>query len=119
MSIDDFSKLIKSRSRRSLTRTTKDNNNEPYRKLIERIRKLKTKGAISKPIKTHIRDGVILPEWLGLQFQVHNGKEWTQFEITLEKLGKRLGDFSHTTKMVKHSGAGVGATRGSKFVPLK
>ena len=70
-------------------------------------------------IKTHMRDAPVLPEWVGLTFGVHNGKEFKIVEITVDKVGKRLGDFSFTVGRVLHSGPGVGATRGSKFVPLK
>jgi small subunit ribosomal protein S19 len=50
---------------------------------------------------------------------VHNGKEFKRVDITADRVGKRLGEFSHSTGRVLHSGPGVGATRGSKFVPLK
>jgi small subunit ribosomal protein S19 len=70
-------------------------------------------------IKTHLRDAPILPEWVGLVFGVHNGKEFKRVDITADRVGKRLGEFSHSTGRVLHSGPGVGATRGSKFVPLK
>ena len=76
-------------------------------------------GKKDKMIKTHVRDAVILPEWMGLTFGIYNGKEYKKIVITIKHLGKRLGDFAHTTGPVKHSGPGVGATRGSKFVPLK
>ena len=118
MDLKEFAKYVKARPRRTLLRMT-DGSSEPVKKLIDKIRKLKSKGKVTKHIKTYVRDAIIIPEWIGLVFKVHNGKENKIVEITLEKLGHRLGDFSHTTKMVKHSGAGVGATRGSKFVPLK
>ena len=50
---------------------------------------------------------------------MHNGKEWKNVHVSVDKLGYRLGDFAHTTGRVLHSGPGVGATRGSKFIPLK
>jgi small subunit ribosomal protein S19 len=34
-------------------------------------------------------------------------------------IGHKLGEFSLTRKSVKHTGPGVGATRSSKFMPLK
>ena len=34
-------------------------------------------------------------------------------------IGHRLGEFAMTRKTVKHSAPGLGATRSSKFVPLK
>jgi small subunit ribosomal protein S19 len=50
---------------------------------------------------------------------VHNGKEYVPVEITAEKLGHRLGEFALTRKQVKHSAPGFGATRSSKYIPLK
>lgn len=116
MPVEDFLPLLKSRERRTIRRV---NQNPAYKKLIDKVRKLKKEGKLDKPIKTQVRDAVILPEWLGLRFAVHNGKEYKPVQITLNALGKRLGEFAHSTSRVLHSGPGVGATRGSKFVPLK
>ena len=117
MSMDDFVKRTTSRERRTLQRALK-NKNKGLKKLMEKVRETKKENP-KKLIRTHIRYAVILPEWLGLTFGVYNGKEFKKVEITVHKVGKRLGDFSHTTGRVAHSGPGVGATRGSKFVPLK
>ncbi len=112
MTIDEFSVLLTSRARRAVKRAS-----PTYRKLLETVKEAqKTPG---KVIKTHIRDAVILPDWVGMKFGIHNGKEFKTVEITPEKIGRRLGDYSHTTGPVRHSGPGVGATRGSKFIPLK
>ncbi len=113
--LEDFMKIASSRARRTLKRL---NVNPRLKLFIEKVRALKSKNP-KKVIKTHIRDAVILPEWIGLKFAVHNGKEFKPVDITYDKVGKRLGDFSHSTGRVLHSGPGVGATRGSKFVPLK
>lgn len=112
---EDFMKKICSRNRRALLRIK---NNPRLKKFMEEVREMKKKNP-KKIIKTHIREAVILPEWLGLTFGVHNGKEYKRVEITLNKIGRRLGEYSHSTTRVLHSGPGVGATRGSKFVPLK
>jgi len=112
---DDFLKKITSRNRRALLRMKV---NPRLKKFYEEVR-LTKKANPKKMIKTHIREAIILPEWLGMMFGVHNGKEFKRVEITLNKIGRRLGDYSHTTGRVLHSGPGVGATRGSKFVPLK
>ena len=61
----------------------------------------------------------ILPEMVGMRFKVHNGREYIDVVVIQEMLGRRLGEYSHTTKLVKHSGPGIGATRGSKSVELK
>ena len=115
VSMEDFTKMTSSRNRRTLLRLKL---NPKLKRFIEDVKKTILKNP-NKLIKTHMRDAVILPEWIGLKFGVHNGKEFKQVEITFEKVGKRLGDFSHSTSRVLHSGPGVGATRGSKFVPLK
>jgi small subunit ribosomal protein S19 len=116
MSVEEFLPLLTSRERRTLGRV---NQHPAYKKLIDKVRKLAKEGKLDKPIKTTVRDAVILPEWLGLRFAIHNGKEYKQVQITLNAIGKRLGELSHSTYRVLHSGPGVGATRGSKFVPLK
>lgn len=116
VSVEEFLPMLNSRERRTMRRV---NQNPAYKKLIDRVRKLKKAGRLDKPIRTQVREAVILPEWLGLCFAVHNGKEFKPLQITVYSLGKRLGDFSHSSYRVLHSGPGVGATRGSKFVPLK
>jgi len=115
MKMEEFMKLTCSRDRRTLKRL---NQNPGFKRLIEKIRNHIKTGS-KKKLKTHVREAVILPEWLGLTIGVYNGKEYKNVEITYDKLGRRLGDFSHSVGRVLHSGPGVGATRGSKFVPLK
>jgi small subunit ribosomal protein S19 len=114
MTADEISKLLKSRARRSLKRAS-----ARYRNLLEKVRKTAVEEKADEVIKTHLRDAVILPDWVGLKFGIHNGKEFKAVEIKNEMIGHRLGEFSHTTGRVAHSGPGVGATRGSKFIPLK
>ncbi len=115
MGMDEFMAHLTSRERRTLKRL---NQNPRLKQLIEDVRKTRKENP-KKLIKTHMREAVVLPEWLGLTFGVYNGKEFKTVEITVKHLGKRLGEFAHSTGRVMHSGPGVGATRGSKFVPLK
>lgn len=109
LSLEEFSKLLTARPRRSLLRGL----TPQEKKLLERIRKK------NRAIKTHVREMVILPEMVGKRILVHNGKEWVAVDIKAEMLGHRLGEFSLTTKKVQHSAPGIGATKGSKFMPLK
>ena len=124
MNLDAVLPLLTSRSRRALSRAM-DGRNIVYKKLIKKVAAIKAKpsktapGAQPKIIKTQVRAAVVLPSWLGLTFGVHNGKEYKTVVITPDKVGYRLGDFAHTTGRVLHSGPGIGATRGSKFIPLK
>ncbi len=120
MSMDAFIKLLPSRARRSLY---KRGLTPAQSKLLLKIRKakklLETGKKLEKPLKTHCRDMIIIPEMIGLTIHVHNGKEFQPVEITPEMLGHRLGEYVITNKRVIHGRAGVGATRSSMYVPLK
>lgn len=111
MSLDEFAKIIPSNMRRSLKRM-----NVQVRTLMEKIRKAKAKN---KAVRTHIRYAVIIPEMVGTTLKVYNGKEFIMVNVGLQMLGHRLGEYAIPIKNVKHSGPGVGATRGSKSVELK
>lgn len=111
MDISEFAKLLPARERRSLKRGL----TERQKKLLEKIRKYKDK----KVVRTHDRDMIILPEMVGAKIGVHNGKEFVVIEIKPEMIGHRLGEFAPTRKRVQHSAPGFGATRSSKFVPIK
>lgn len=114
MSLEEFAKLLPSRQRRSLLRGL----TPEQRKFLEKLRKYREKG-IDKPIRTHCRDMIILPEMVGAKVAVHNGKDFIVFEIVPEMIGHRLGEFSQTRKRVIHGTPGIGATRSSMFIPLK
>ena len=118
MSMDEFINLLPSRQRRSLHRGL----TPEQRILLENIREAKEalrKGS-SKTTKTHVRDMIILPEMVGITILVHNGKEFVTVDIKPEMIGHYIGEFAMTRKtLVTHSGPGVGATRSSKFMPLK
>ncbi len=109
MSLEEFAKLVSARERRSLLRGF----NDVEKKFLQKIRKS------DKPVRTHLREMVIIPEMLFKKVLVHNGKEWILLEIKPEMLGHRLGEFALTRKKVVHSAPGVGATKSSKFLPLK
>jgi ribosomal protein S19 len=46
------------------------------------------------PIKTQARAATILPNFVGLIFQVHNGKSYIDVRITEDMVGHKLGEFS-------------------------
>ena len=73
----------------------------------------------STKVRTHLRDMVILPEMVGKEVEIYNGKEFTKVEIQPEAVFHYLGEFSLTRRRVSHGSAGIGATRSSKYVPLK
>jgi small subunit ribosomal protein S19 len=70
-------------------------------------------------IRTHLRDMVIMPEMVGKEVEIYNGKEFLKVEIQPEAVFHYLGEFALTRRKVTHGSAGIGATRSSKYVPLK
>ncbi|CAD6491814.1 MAG: 30S ribosomal protein S19 [Candidatus Argoarchaeum ethanivorans] len=108
LSIEEFAELVNSRTRRSLKRGLSTDE----KKLLEKIRGDKT-------VRTHLRQMIILPEMVNKKVMVHSGKEFKSFEILPEMLGHCFGEYAPTRRLVKHGSAGVGATKSSKFVPLK
>jgi len=55
-------------------------------------------GQKQVPIKTQARAATILPNFVGLKFQVHNGKIYHDVTITEDMVGHKLGEFSPTRK---------------------
>lgn len=52
-------------------------------------------------IKTDQRNCTVMPNYVGVKFLVHNGKDYIPVLITEEMIGHKLGDFSPTKKFVK------------------
>ncbi|KAK1625767.1 37S ribosomal protein S19 [Colletotrichum phormii] len=50
------------------------------------------------PIRTQARSATILPNFVGLKFQVYNGKAYIDVTITEDMVGHKLGEFSPTRK---------------------
>jgi len=109
MEMKDFVNLLTSRERRTIKRGLTDTQKDF-------MKKIKSEKEF---IKTHARDVVIVPDMIGKKVGIHNGKEFVSVDISSEMLGHRLGEFAQTRKNIKHAGPGMGATRSSKFVPLK
>jgi small subunit ribosomal protein S19 len=70
-------------------------------------------------VRTHLREMIVMPEMIGKTIEIYNGKEFTKVEFQPESVFHYLGEFALTRKRVSHGSAGIGATRGSKYVPLK
>ncbi|MCD1293510.1 30S ribosomal protein S19 [Methanocella sp. CWC-04] len=109
MDLNQIAEMLPSRQRRKIKREF----GEEHIKLINQVKAGETK------IKTHLRDMIILPDMIGITFEIHTGKEWKAVEVIPEMVGHYIGEFAPTRKYVTHGSAGIGATRGSKYVPLK
>ena len=111
MSLEQFAKIAPSRTRRSIRRGF----NAETTAFFERL----AATPLEKVVRTHCRDALVLPAHVGRRVAVHNGKEFKEIEVRPEMVGHYYGEFSLTRRFEKHSGPGVGATRSSKFMPLK
>jgi len=114
LSTKELVELLPARQRRTLKRGFTD-----YQKrLLDKIKKSK-EGIYKKPVKTHCRDMIILPNMVGMTILVHNGKQFTSVNIQEGMIGHYLGEFSLTRKKVEHSAPGVGATRSSSSISVR
>jgi len=71
-------------------------------KLLEKIKSARQKND-RRPIKTWSRRSTITPEFVGLNFAVHNGKIFHNVFATENMVGHKLGEFSPTRTFRKHS----------------
>jgi len=106
--IDELAKLLPSRQRRSIKRGF----SKEHKKLLANLRGKDT-------VRTHLRDMIVLPEMVGKSLEIYNGKSFERVEVMPEMIGHYFGEFALTRARVTHGSAGVGATRSSKYVPLK
>ncbi|WP_421910018.1 30S ribosomal protein S19 [Methanolacinia petrolearia] len=109
MSLTELLPIMPSRARRKYNRGLSPG----QEKLISDMREGKER------VRTHLRDMVVMPEMIGKTIEVHNGKEFVKVELQPEAVFHYLGEFALTRRRVTHGSAGIGATRSSKYVPLK
>ncbi|NYT01536.1 MAG: 30S ribosomal protein S19 [Methanosarcinales archaeon] len=108
MSAEEVIALLPARQRRTLKRG-----------LSKEHKKFQTRFKAKDSARTHLRDMIVLPEMVGKKVEIHNGKGFEKVEIIPEMIGHYFGEFALSRGRVSHGAAGVGATRSSKFVPLK
>jgi len=115
MELDEVVELLPARQRRSIERGL----SVEKEKLREEASEKGEEETANDPIRTHLRDMPILPEFVGLTFEVYTGQSFERVRVEPEMIGHYLGEFQLTRTSVEHGQAGIGATRSSKFVPLK
>ena len=108
---DEILGLLPSRARRTYLRGL----NYEQQLLFDKL-KAAQPGEV---VRTHRRDLPIIPEFVGKTVSIYNGQNFKDVEIKPEMIGCFIGEFAPTRKAPQHSGPGVGATRSSKFMPLK
>jgi small subunit ribosomal protein S19 len=70
-------------------------------KLMKKVEKVL--AGDRKPIKTWSRKSTIVPQMVGLTFEVYNGKKHIPFFVTESMVGHKLGEFSPTRTFRAHS----------------
>ena len=115
MDVEEVAELLPARQRRTIVRGL----GTEQQKLLETVRSRDKETTADDPVRTHLRDMPILPEFVGVTFAVYNGHSFERVQVEPQMIGHYLGEFHLTRSTVEHGQAGIGATRSSKFVPLK
>ena len=69
--------------------------------LMKKVEEVNKSGK-KEVIKTWSRRSTIYPEFVGLTFGVHNGKEFIPVYVTEDMVGHKLGEFALTRKFGGH-----------------
>jgi small subunit ribosomal protein S19 len=72
--------------------------------LLKKVVKANESGD-KKPIKTWSRRSTILPDMIGLTFNVHNGRNFVPVLVTENHIGYKLGEFAPTRTFKGHKGS--------------
>ena len=110
MSMDEFISILPARMRRSLRRGLSSD----QRIVLEKLRRNQ-----GKPVRTHARDMIIIPEMIGKSVFVHTGKEFKEIKVNEKMLGHYVGEYAISINLVRHGRPGIGASRSSMYIPLK
>ena len=74
--------------------------NEKLLRKVERARQVGDR----EPIKTWARACTIVPEFVGHNFLIHNGRSFLKLFVTEDMVGHKLGEFSPTRVFRGHGG---------------
>ena len=74
-------------------------------RLYEKVEK-QLSGGDRDPSKTWARACTIVPEFIGLTFMVHNGRQHLKVFVTEDMVGHKLGEFSPSRTFRGHGGKG-------------
>jgi small subunit ribosomal protein S19 len=108
MSLSELADILPARQRRSIKRGF----DESKKKVMKKLSKLDS-------IETHVRDMIVLPQFVGKTIKIHNGKEFVPVIIQEDMIGCFFGELSQTRRRVQHNSPGVGATKSSSNASVK
>jgi small subunit ribosomal protein S19 len=72
-----------------------------YHSLLAKVEQLNENGE-RKVIRLWKRASVIVPEFIGHNFEIYNGKKWFPLFVTEDHIGHRFGEFSPTRAFRSH-----------------
>jgi len=77
----------------------------PYvdERLLEKVEKAEASGSRT-PIRTWSRACTIVPEFIGKNFEVHNGRAFVKVYVTEDMVGHKFGEFAPTRTFRGHGG---------------
>ena len=77
----------------------------PYvdERLLAKVEKSQKMGN-REPIKTWSRDCTIVPDFIGVTFLFHNGRQFMKLYVTEDMVDHKLGEFAPTRTFRSHSG---------------
>ena len=70
--------------------------------LLKKVKKLQDSGK-KEVINTYSRRSMIIPDFIGYTFAVHNGRKFIPVYITENMVGHKLGEFALTRFYKGHS----------------
>jgi small subunit ribosomal protein S19 len=111
MSIEEFSELCNSRIKRSLKKGFDKH-------ILKKVAKAKNNEK-AKPVRTHSRDLIVIPEMIGVRFAIYKGNSFELLDVTEQMLGHYVGEFVFTRKRLQHGKAGIGATKSSTAITAR
>ena len=71
--------------------------------LLKKAEAQQDAGTRAAPIKTWSRRSTILPQFVGLTFNVYNGKKFIPVSVNEDMVGHKLGEFSPTRTFPGHA----------------
>ena len=71
--------------------------------LLKKAEEAQEKGTRAGPIRTWSRRSTILPQFVGLTFNVYNGQKFVPVSVNEEMVGHKLGEFAPTRSFPGHA----------------
>mmetsp|Transcript_27601 Transcript_27601/g.43822 ORF Transcript_27601/g.43822 Transcript_27601/m.43822 type:complete len:118 (+) Transcript_27601:110-463(+) len=117
MKSSEINDLFNTRTKRKIDRIYSNSKKKPGSNVY--VASLYKKINNKKLIKTHLRNFIVLPLLINKRLAVHNGIVFNSFEAKINMIGKYFGEFSISYKFVNHGRPGLGASKSSRFIPLR